>query len=292
MLNIARNRPVVDKFVSIAGAVSEPATVCVPVGTSYRDVLAHFEITVPDYVIRSGGLMMGALETDLNAVVTKTTGALIVLPADHYCVRMYQRYSSDHQTDRLARASCDQCSFCTDLCPRYLLGYPVRPETAMRNRMFTRENWPLVHSGNAFCCECNLCTMYACPEGLNPKGATVIEKQIAAAQPKWEGLPVKLHPMMEYRKVPTRKLMQRLDVLQFQDVGPLLNIEFSPGTVRIPLKQHIGAPAKPLVAVGDSVVKYDCIAEAAGEISVPVHASVSGTVTAVNEQDIMIEKTV
>lgn len=42
--------------------------------------------------------------------------------------------------------------------------------------------------------------------------------------------------------------------------------------------QHIGAPAKPIVAVGDHVLKGQKIAEAGGFVSAPIYASVSGTV--------------
>lgn len=51
-----------------------------------------------------------------------------------------------------------------------------------------------------------------------------------------------------------------------------------PKTVVIPMSMHIGAPAKPIVAVGDTVGVGQLIAEAGGFISSPVHSSVSGTV--------------
>ena len=54
-----------------------------------------------------------------------------------------------------------------------------------------------------------------------------------------------------------------------------------PDEVVIPMSQHIGAPANPVVKVGDYVKVGQVIGEAAGFISAPVHASVSGTVTAV-----------
>ena len=248
LYNIGLNRPVTEKFISVAGAVEQPATIRVPVGMSYKDILAHFKITVPDYRIRSGGLMMGVLEKDINQVVTKRTGAIIILPADHHCVTMYERFATDFNTDIIAKAGCDQCYICTEFCPRYLLGHPTRPETAMRNRMFTRQEMPLIDLGSFSCCECNLCTLYACPEGLDPKGAIVIEKRLLAQQKSnWDGPVVKPHPFYDYRKVPTRKLMQRLDVLNFKDTGPLLQKEFMADKVRIPLSQHIGAAAKAVV---------------------------------------------
>ena len=291
LYNISTKKPVVEKFISVAGAVETPATVKVPVGISYADVLSKFKIQSNKYVVRSGGLMMGNLVEDLNEAVTKRTGALIILPVDHHCVTMYKRYSTEHDTDRLAKASCDQCTFCTEFCPRYLLGHPVRPEIAMRNRMFTREGEPFADLGSSFCCECNLCTLYACPEGLDPKGATVIEKRILREENlKWEGLPVSPHPMMDFRKVPTKKLMQRLDVLMFRDEGPMADIVFNPEIVRITLTQHVGAPAKSIVNKGSNVKKYDLVAEANGKISSNIHASIDGKVIEVNDREIIIQR--
>ena len=54
-----------------------------------------------------------------------------------------------------------------------------------------------------------------------------------------------------------------------------------PETVVIPLSQHAGAPANPLVQAGDAVKVGQKIGEAAGFISSPIHSSVSGTVVAV-----------
>jgi Na+-translocating ferredoxin:NAD+ oxidoreductase RnfC subunit len=291
LYNIGVNTPVVEKFIAVAGAVEEPATIKVPVGISYEEVLSHFRITAPQYVVRSGGLMMGALEEDLTAAVSKRTGALIVLPSDHYCVTMYRRFRTDHDTDRIAKAGCDQCSLCTEFCPRYLLGQPVRPETAMRNRMFTREDQPMVFPGNFSCCECNLCTMYACPEGLDPRGATVIEKRLAREQNlRWREGEIAVHPMYDYRKVPTQKLKQRLDILKFEDKGPLKALTLDPRSVRVPLNQHSGARATPIVSEGQSVKKYDLIAKAVGKISSNVHASITGTVVNVAADAIHIQR--
>lgn len=54
-----------------------------------------------------------------------------------------------------------------------------------------------------------------------------------------------------------------------------------PAEVVIPMSQHIGAPCKPLVAVGDTVKVGQRIGEPGGFVSSPIHASVSGTVKAV-----------
>ncbi len=78
--------------------------------------------------------------------------------------------------------------------------------------------------------------------------------------------------------------------LFFGGIHPKYNKEMSlgvtnfhtitPETVVIPLQQHIGAPCQPLVQVGDRVLRYQKIGDGEG-LCVPVHASVSGTVVAV-----------
>ena len=55
----------------------------------------------------------------------------------------------------------------------------------------------------------------------------------------------------------------------------------TPKSVTIPMNMHIGAPSKPCVNVGDEVKVGQLIAEAGGFVGAPVHASVSGKVTAV-----------
>ena len=59
-----------------------------------------------------------------------------------------------------------------------------------------------------------------------------------------------------------------------------------PSRLAIPLRQHIGTPARPLVRVGDWVLKGQRIAEPQGYMSAPVHASSSGMVIAIEERSI------
>lgn len=56
-----------------------------------------------------------------------------------------------------------------------------------------------------------------------------------------------------------------------------------PQTLYIPLQQHIGAPAVPLVSVGDTVLKGQLIASAQGAVSSSIHAPTSGTVVALGD---------
>ena len=57
-----------------------------------------------------------------------------------------------------------------------------------------------------------------------------------------------------------------------------------PARLVLPLSQHIGAPASPIVSVGDQVLGGQMIAEAQGPVSVPVHAPSSGTVVAIESR--------
>ena len=63
---------------------------------------------------------------------------------------------------------------------------------------------------------------------------------------------------------------------------PAVRME-SPKTVTLPMSMHIGAPARPIVKVGDLVKVGTLIAEASGAVSVPIHASVSGKVTKISD---------
>ena len=60
------------------------------------------------------------------------------------------------------------------------------------------------------------------------------------------------------------------------------------GELVYPLSQHIGAPANPIVAVGDTVLRGQMIAEASGFVSSPIFASVSGTVKAIEPRRVAV----
>lgn len=55
-----------------------------------------------------------------------------------------------------------------------------------------------------------------------------------------------------------------------------------PAEVVLPVSQHIGAPAKPIVKKGDKVTRGQCVAEAGGFVSAPVHTPISGTVVKID----------
>ncbi|MBN2474844.1 MAG: 4Fe-4S dicluster domain-containing protein [Pirellulales bacterium] len=298
-LNVAAaaEQPVTEKFLSIAGDVAEPVTLRVPVGVTLAEcVAAAGGPTIGDANYVVGGVMMGYLEDNHQALVAKTTGGVIVLPDDHVVVR--RRRQDWQQIARIGRSACDQCSFCTELCPRWLLGHPIEPHRAMRSLEFNLVGEANV-IGTAFCCECNLCSLYSCPEDLDPKNVCAQNKRrLMAEKKRWEDPPFnprrpELH--MENRKAPMARLMARLGLTRFRNVGPLRPALLEADRVGIALKQHLGAPCRATVGAGDRVVKGQVVGrppvvDGKPALGAPVHASIDGTVTAVEDGVVWIEK--
>lgn len=285
MLNIERNQPVTQKYLSIAGDVPDPVTVQVPIGARFGEVLVACGVDLDKVdAVLVGGVMMGRLMQSYDEVVTRTTGALLCFPKGH---RLPERYRADQpQRDKIGKSACDQCSFCTELCPRYLLGHPVEPHLAMRGLEFNMVGDSLV-LGSQFCCECNLCSLYSCPEDLFPKDACADNKsamrKFQLSHPAKGKTDVKPHSMQEYRHVPLSSLIKKLGLWKFRNVGPLVELDWTPKEVSIPLQQHIGAPAVARVSVGDRVAPGDILGEAPEGLGVPVHASIAGEVVAVSD---------
>lgn len=71
-----------------------------------------------------------------------------------------------------------------------------------------------------------------------------------------------------------------------QSLGRSIDAAGIPPQLIHPLSQHIGAPAAPIVEVGQRVLKGQMIAEAKGFVSVPIHAASSGTVSAIESREI------
>jgi Na+-translocating ferredoxin:NAD+ oxidoreductase RnfC subunit len=289
--------PVVVKLISVAGAVANPCTLRVPVGIALSQcVQAAGGATVGDPNYMVGGVMMGRLEPDHDAVVTKTTGAVIVLGGDHTVIRRYSR--TWNQMARIGRSACDQCSFCTELCPRYLLGHAIQPHLAMRGLVFNMVGEPNVR-GTVFCCECNLCSMFSCPEDLDPRAVCSQNKRrILAEGTKWANPPFNpQRPAMHManRKVPIKRLLTKLGLTGFRNVGPLKQEIVPTRRVGIAMKQHVGAACEPAVKPGQKVtigqvVGRPPVKDGKAALGAVVHASIDGTVSAVKDGIVWIEK--
>lgn len=295
-VSAADRRPVTEKFLTVAGAVTHPVTLRVPVGVTLAQcVAAAGGATVPDANYIVGGVMMGWLEDNRQALVDKTTGGIIVLGADQVVVR--RRRQDWRQIARIGRSACDQCTYCTALCPRWLLGHPIEPHRAMRSLGFNLVGEANV-VGTSFCCECNLCSLYSCPEDLDPKNVcTQNKRRLAAEKRRWQNPPfdprrAELH--LENRKAPMHRLIQKLGLAKFHNAGPLDDRLLAANRVGIKLKQHIGAPCEPAVKVGDRVRKGQELARppltnGTPALGAPVHASIDGTVAKIAQGVVWIE---
>jgi Na+-translocating ferredoxin:NAD+ oxidoreductase RnfC subunit len=284
LVNIGLNRPVTHKYLTVAGAVAEPVTLRVPVGTPLSEVIqAAGGATVPEYDVLMGGTMMGSLASGPGEPIVKTTGGAVVLPRGHGLIQRYKLSWSGIY--RIGKSACDQCTFCTELCPRRLLGHPIEPHLAMRALGFAPAKDQMI-AGTLYCCECNLCSLFACPESLDPKNVCVHDKAIAREKKlKWSGEPaeVRPHSLFAARRIPIRRLMQRLGLTGFRNVGPLEDRPLKPRRVVLPLKQHAGVPAEAKVRPGDRVREGDLIAAPPqGQLGANIHASIGGTVREVN----------
>lgn len=295
LLNLGRGRPVITKLLTVTGAVPHPITVEVPVGAPVPEVLALAGLSSLDGLrVIDGGPMMGKLLPDAsNAIVSKTTGGLLVLPNEHILI---QRLTSPEKRNaRIARAACDQCTDCSELCPRALLGYPVRPHKAMRTAQFSPYEASDYAIDAVFCSECGLCSKFSCPEGLTPTEMSARAKRFHLSKgvklSDFKGTPIP-HPMRSVRRVSIERLVKRLALLDYIDnYACFERVNYSCSRVVLPLKMNIGAPAQAVVRVGELVEAGQLIAQIPqGKLGAMLHASLSGRVEEVSDTHIVIAK--
>ena len=283
--------PVTEKYLSVVGEVREPVMLKVPIGTLLTECVAVADPKIKEYSLIVGGPMMGKKLTDraaiASAVVTKTTGNLIVLPIDHYLIRRAETPMDTIR--RQTKSACIQCRMCTDLCPRYLLGHQIRPNLMMRSLWREKtitDNEEFLHTfGDAAnCCDCGVCEMFACPMGLSPRMVNSYLK--GELRERGIQVPRNMEPQAygfaEQRRTPTGRLSMRLGLSDYFGLHAHTCKSFSPESVYIPFRQHIGKSASPVRSVGDAVEKGDLLAAAADGISANIHASINGVVTEID----------
>ncbi|MFO7539737.1 MAG: SLBB domain-containing protein [Chloroflexota bacterium] len=283
-------RPVTEKYITVIGAVRQPLTVKVPLGVPLREVLALAGGPItPDHVILDGGAMMGEVVGDLDAPVTKRTKMLLVLPFDHQL--SVKRRTPRSVFDAQAIAACDQCYMCTDYCPRYAQGHAIQPHKLI---LLLASGVPLTDAqmaGAMLCCECRTCN-YACPVHLSPGDIALnIKRDLVQA-----GLKNPYHrttevdPYREYRRVPMTRLIHRLDLAKYDVAAPLTAVDAQFRRVKLLMQQHIGMPASPTVAPGDTVKVGDLVGEIVkGGMGTPIHASIDGVVREATFTAVVIE---
>ncbi len=282
--------PVTDKFVCVAGAINNPSSFFAPVGSSLADILEFAGgVSVKDYGVFVSGVMMGKLTFDMDEVITKTTAGLVVPPREHYLIQRMNR--SPKSMNKLGKSACDQCSYCTEFCPRYLLGYDVQPHKVMRSLVFTTSGNGIMKS----ICRSLLRMRHLLPIRLSgdlfPREACMQSKaELKAAGVRYEQpKPVKVHPIHEGRRIPLKQLMKKTNLEKYAADTPFLNSSPSPSVVRIPLVQHIGSPAKPVVKMHEKVRKGDVIGEIPdNKMGAKIHSSIAGEVMEITSDFIRI----
>ena len=284
MYNLGRavkfSEPVTEKWLTVGGDIAKPTVVRVPVGTRVSDLLKKLEITVPDgYSVIDGGPSMGKIIKHNSALVTKTTNALLVLPDSTQAVA--SKRTNEKMAIARAETACCQCTRCTDMCPRNMLGYPLEPHKMVRTAMGAVEATPVMVLSATLCCGCGVCESLACSQGISPRAVIANYKELLAKNKlRFSGSgEYEVRPEREYRMIPIEKWKSTLGIAKFDTVADFGGEVKDFARVEIALNRHIGAPAIPTASDGDIVSFGDKIANAAEGLSIAMHASISGRVT-------------
>ena len=287
------NIPVTARHLTCSGAVAKPAVVEARIGITFREVIdACGGAVLDEYVILVGGPMMGSIEKDPDAPVTKLTSGIIVLPPDHRLVSTINQPLE--WVIKQSKTACCQCTYCTEMCPRYLLGHDLEPHKIMRQINLGLDIPEEVIKGALLCSECGVCETVACTMDLSPRLMNRIIKQRlreAGYKADFSGQKAVSRDMWEYRKVPTSRVIHRLELSGY-DVHPSRFIgDLSSKRVELLMRQHIGAPTRAVVRVGDRVRRGDLLCEIQpGALGARLHASIDGEVIFADDERIIIEE--
>jgi len=283
--NAVEGKPVTDTYLTITGEVPKPLTLKLPIGTSVLKALKIAGRTnLEGMKVIEGGPMMGKIIEDLNQPITKTTKGLIVLSLNHPLIQ--KRMLPFEKITKQAQVSCIQCRYCTDLCPRYLLGHNIEPHKIMRTIKHLQGQEETMKMALA-CSECGVCEQYACIMGLSPRTInSMIKRELAKMGIKPDAPPANqtVNAMQEHRKVPVKRLISRLELKKYDVSAPLTEEEFPVNQVEIMLRQHVGTPSQAIVQVGQQVQKGDLIAVVPDKaLGANIHASISGVIKEITD---------
>lgn len=291
-VHLARlGKAVTEKYVTIAGAVRQPKTLCVPVGTPLSLLIEACGGTLHErYRVIDGGPMMGKLLDSNETWVKKQSKGYIILPEDAALIR-----SKSKDMNRMlkeAKTSCCHCNLCTEVCPRNLLGHNIHPAKLMRVASYGTLGEKHASLDEAYlCCECGLCEI-ACVMNLQPwKLNKLLKNQLQAAGVKNsnKNQNPEAHPYYDYRSYPVKKLIMKLELTEYDLPAPIVEMDKQPAKVRIFSSQHIGAPGILGVNLGDRVEAGQLIYKAPeNALGADIHASISGKITCVESNYVEI----
>jgi len=301
-LAITNEQSVTTKQLTITGEVREPALLEVPIGTPFEKCLeAVGGATLQDYLFIDGGPMMGTLHTKdelAQKVVTKTTSGIIVIKDDGYLSKL--KHQTLQHIFAQTKSSCVQCTLCTEVCPRQMIGHDVFPHKVMRyfggivSSSDVADNETL--RGALICCECGICEVIACPMGISPRQVNqYVKKELGNLGVRYEGDKKEfvVDALREYKAVSPKNILIKLGLSQYDkyELNKMKTIDID--EVFIPLSMHIGAPSEQVVNVGDTVNIGDLIAKIPeGALGANIHASIAGVVISTGNHKIQIKKAV
>ena len=288
-----QGNPVLQRYVTVTGEVNNPVILDVPIGTSIADCIAAAGgAKVERYAIIKGGPMMGrqySMENAGSLTIGKQDGGIVILPEDHYLIE-FSKKPIEHMINQ-AKSVCIQCSYCTEMCPRYLIGHKMRPHRVMRSVATSSHATDLMDA--MLCCECGICELYACPMGLSPRKMNIYVKGLlreAGAKLEDKTVYTQQTEARPYRSIAQSRFINRLMLTSYPtNVEEMIGC--TPTKVKIPLKHGVGRPSAPKVEVGSTVAVGDVIAGVDfADVGCMIHASIAGKVTAIDSQDITIEQ--
>ena len=291
---ITKGQPVVQKYITIGGDTKEDITIKAPVGMKIKELLeaAGYGDLEGKEVI-NGGPMMGKLVDIENDVVTKTTKGLLIFPVTHSIIQRKKRPMA--MTLKRASAACCNCTMCSDMCPRNLLGYDLQVHKTVRAASHSEVTDAESFLQSALCCGCGVCTVIACQQMLDPQAISMeVKGQLGRQGLRRQNnkAPEKVREERASRLVSSSVLIDRLGIRKYvKSKVERKYMDFEPNTVYIELKQHVGKPASATVKVGDKVKVGDVVAQTAYEdLGTTMHASIDGKIKAVTDRFVIIER--
>ncbi len=283
-------KKVTHKYVTVGGAVKNPQTYCVPLGTPVQMLVDMAGgPTEDDIYILNGGPMTGNLLKD-GDTVKKTTNGILLLPGDNPVIM--KRRQNVGVLKRRTMSACCQCRMCTDMCPRNLLGYPIEPHKFMRGVKNDDATDTEAFLNTQYCSQCGICEMVACKQELNPRtligfAKTTMAKKGLRRPEKKEATPAAERNM---RQLTTARLRHKLDLEKYNTACPLVDEQVKIDRLYISLSQNIGAPSAPCVKEGQVVKRGELIAQAPKDaLGLPIHSPSDAKVLKISDTTIILQ---
>jgi Na+-translocating ferredoxin:NAD+ oxidoreductase RnfC subunit len=134
--------------------------------------------------------------------------------------------------------------------------------------------------------------MYACPMDLSPRKlfqdakSMNLKKESKRRQGSFD---LKVHPERMFRRVSQSRLISRLGISRY-DMDDFSIKQINAMDVRIPLSQHLGQPAVPVVKKGQAVRIGDLLGEIpeSSRVGARIHSSIDGTVSSIEKDSIRV----